>query len=152
MGDWSKMAEEDVELTSSHKYIKKKKITSTCGTSLREYLHKACRKSYTTKTIRKISMQLDRTKGKGKDNSGQNLHHGKEVWERKASLTLGTFLTDWRSAGTDREFQSRREKCGSWPWAPQCRERQTQTISGMLPHIPLKSVPVGVGSDWVLRV
>ena len=25
MGDWSKMAEEDVELTSSHKYIKKKK-------------------------------------------------------------------------------------------------------------------------------
>lgn len=24
MGDWSKMAEEDVELTSSHKYIKKK--------------------------------------------------------------------------------------------------------------------------------
>ena len=82
MGDWSKMAEEDVELTSSHKYIKKKKkkkITSTCGTSLREYLHKACRKSYTTKTIRKISMQLDRTKGKGKEKSGQNLHRGKEV-------------------------------------------------------------------------
>ena len=26
MGDWSKMAEEDVELTSSHKYIKKKKL------------------------------------------------------------------------------------------------------------------------------
>ena len=25
MGDWSKMAEEDVELTSSQKYIKKKK-------------------------------------------------------------------------------------------------------------------------------
>lgn len=51
---------EGYELTSSHKYIKN---ASTSGTILTEYSLYTGRRSHTTKTTRKITTQLSRSKG-----------------------------------------------------------------------------------------